>query len=450
MYRHARRLALGILAVLALAAPAAAQTSADDLATRTADTFYRLAHLFEPPQQSITIPNTFVNGTVADATQVNANFTALSSNAVNRNGGTMLGTLNSRALTPTSDATYDVGTSVLRYRDGWFSRNGSFAGTLTVTGTTSFNGVAWTWPASAGSSGQLLTTNGSGTFSFTTATVSVDPCDLRLTLTSATPVTTSDVTAATNVYVTPVRGGQCTFYDGSATWTLLTNAEVTVPVPASTVTPYDVWCRNNAGSMACDTTAWTNDTARATALALQNNVYVKTGDTTRRWVGSFRTTGVNGQTEDSITNRFVCNYYNRVRRHLLVTLAATEVYNLTTIRQLNGDATKQVNFLNCLNDFEVEAKTQVTCGNGTAGINVSSGIGLDTTTAFSGETGGVQTQAANTPIQITSDYSAFTGIGKHSLMWNEAVAVAGGNTTCYGSGSAVTNATSFLKAWVWN
>lgn len=150
MWRPIRNLTLLLLVALA-AAPVAAQTSADDLAARTTETLYRLAHLFEPPAQSITIPNTFVNGTVADATQVNANFTALSSNALNRNGGTMLGTLNSRAITPTSDATYDLGTLVLRIRHVWTS------------GTTRFGGVTWTWPAADGTSGQVFTTNGSGT-----------------------------------------------------------------------------------------------------------------------------------------------------------------------------------------------------------------------------------------------------------------------------------------------
>lgn len=43
--------------------------------------------------QGITIPNTFVNGTAADATQVNANFSSLANNALNRTAGTMTGVL---------------------------------------------------------------------------------------------------------------------------------------------------------------------------------------------------------------------------------------------------------------------------------------------------------------------------------------------------------------------
>jgi hypothetical protein len=54
--------------------------------------------------QSITIPNTFVNGTTADATQVNANFTALSANALNRAAGIFSGTATPASTTPSTSA----------------------------------------------------------------------------------------------------------------------------------------------------------------------------------------------------------------------------------------------------------------------------------------------------------------------------------------------------------
>lgn len=87
--------------------------------------------------QGITIPNTFVNGTTADANQVNANFTALSSNALNRNAGTMLGQLTSQDVIPDGNGTRDLGSTGTRFRDGWFSRNFAAGGTLTATGAAS-------------------------------------------------------------------------------------------------------------------------------------------------------------------------------------------------------------------------------------------------------------------------------------------------------------------------
>lgn len=82
--------------------------------------------------QGITIPNTFVNQTTASATQVNANFTSLAAGALNRAGGTMTGTLTAQQITPASTATYDLGTTATRFRDGWFSRTLTVGGGITA------------------------------------------------------------------------------------------------------------------------------------------------------------------------------------------------------------------------------------------------------------------------------------------------------------------------------
>lgn len=66
---------------------------------------FGLAQTFAPAQ-GITIPNTFTNDTIADAPQVNANFAALAANALNRNGGTLGGTLNLNGQTLSGAATF--------------------------------------------------------------------------------------------------------------------------------------------------------------------------------------------------------------------------------------------------------------------------------------------------------------------------------------------------------
>lgn len=459
MWRPIRKFTAALI-VTFLAAPASAQTSADDLAARTTETIYRLAHLFEPPAQSITIPNTFVNGTVADATQVNANFTALSSNALNRNGGTMLGTLNSRAVTPTSDATYDVGTNVLRFRDGWFSRNGSFGGTLAVTGaatfssTTSLGGIVYTWPGSQ-TANYFLQTNGSGTMIWAPSQLPRG-CDVRLTLTSGTPVTTADVTGAATVYVTPfVRDGggpaYCAFYDGSSAWATLAVAEVSVALGTITsALPYDIFCFNSSGSMACDApVAWTNTTTRATALALQNNVLVKSGTTTRRYMGTFHTTSTT-TTEDSAVKRDVWSYYNRVRKPILrQETTGTWSYNTATIRQAQAAAANQIEFVIGVAESVVDARVQVSYHNaGGGGVVAVVGLGLDSTTTFSGEPGGGTSQG--NPLQLHGFYSGMPAAGRHFLSWNEYVTNSGTATTFYGNGGggALTNSTSGIGGTV--
>lgn len=88
----------------------------------------------------ITVPNTFTSGTTISSSQMNANFSAVTS-ALNRTGGTMTGTLTAQQITPSSTATYDLGTSLVKFRDAWFSRNVDAGGTLSVTGNTTVGGT---------------------------------------------------------------------------------------------------------------------------------------------------------------------------------------------------------------------------------------------------------------------------------------------------------------------
>jgi hypothetical protein len=166
----------------------------------------------------------------------------------------------------------------------------------------------------------------------------------RLTLTSVTPVTTSDVTGATTLYYTPYTGDQIALYNG-ATWDLITFPEISIAIPSGTSQMYDVFIYNNGGTATLELLAWTSDTARATALVLQNGILCKTGALTRRYVGSVRTTTVSGQTEDSIVNRFLWNYYNRVPRLLQKSEATNHTYATVAYRYWNNDTTQHVNYI---------------------------------------------------------------------------------------------------------
>jgi hypothetical protein len=155
----------------------------------------------------------------------------------------------------------------------------------------------------------------------------VDPgvCQGRLTLTSGTPVDTADVASSSNIYWTPYNGNNISLYDGSSAWTTLTFAEQTIALASLTAGKlYDIFAYNNSGAIAFDAPlAWTSDTARATALTLQNGIYVKNGATTRRYLGTFRSISTT-QTCDtsvgdvvntnSVTGRLLYNHYNRVRK----------------------------------------------------------------------------------------------------------------------------------------
>jgi len=170
------------------------------------------------------------------------------------------------------------------------------------------------------------------------------PCQGRLTLTSGTPVTTSDVSAATTIYFTPFNGNKIALYSGAA-WVIYTLTERSIAVPATTDTNYDVFIYDNAGTLTLELTAWTNNTTRATALTTQDGVLVRSGATTRRYVGTVRTTGTSGQINDTGLQRFVINYYNRFRRHMRNVDNTAHTYNSSTFRAFNGDESNKIEFL---------------------------------------------------------------------------------------------------------
>lgn len=167
----------------------------------------------------------------------------------------------------------------------------------------------------------------------------------RLTLTTGVPVTVAAVTAAATVYFTPYKGDRIALYNTDGGWVFYTFTERSLSLAAYTANKnYDIWLYLNAGTLTLDSTVWTDDTTRATALTTQNGIYVKTGDATRRYLGTIRITGTIGQTEDSLTKRYVWNYYNRVLRHLYSGDATGHSYTSATYRYWNN-ATTQIQFV---------------------------------------------------------------------------------------------------------
>jgi len=205
------------------------------------------------------------------------------------------------------------------------------------------------------------------------------PCDGRLTLTTGTPVTTADVTAATTLYWAPYRGNQLALYSGSA-WVMFSQAQLSIAVPATTNQMYDVFIDYNSGTPALSLTAWTNDTTRATALTTQDGVLVLTGSTGKRFVGCMRTTGVSGQTEVSAAKCLVANYYHQLPRTLWKGNTGNYAYTTATWREANGGSNR-VEFIVPFAEYAVSLRALSTPSNGTSAVSMATAIGLDTTTA---------------------------------------------------------------------
>lgn len=218
--------------------------------------------------------------------------------------------------------------------------------------------------------------------------------EFRLTLTTGVPVTTSDVTSATTIYWTPYIGNRISLWSGTA-WQVYTSAELSLAIgTVTTQIGHDIFVYLNAGVPTLERVAWTNSSTRATALTTQNGILVKSGDATRRYVGSFLGTSTT-QTEDSVGRRYLFNYYNRVTRScgrvIDVGLGASWTYTTATWRASGGGLVTIPSggsacprwFVGVVEDA-VSVSINAMSSNSTASIERRSAYGLNTTTAPSG------------------------------------------------------------------
>lgn len=264
----------------------------------------------------------------------------------------------------------------------------------------------------------------------------------RLSLTSGTPVTTADVTAATTVYWTCGGSTSCqiSLYDG-ANWNIRTFTELSIAVPSTTNVVYDVMIQDNGSSAPTLVLAqWTNDVTRSVALATQNGVLLWTGVLTRRYVGTFRTTGITGQTEDSFAKRYLWNFYNRAMRPMYrQDPTGNWNYTTATYRQANANTANQLDFVIGVSEETVHVIYVSAFSNTGSGVPVQNGIGFDSTNSlnttqdFGGQT---YSPAAITIAQVTSTYQGIPTIGRHFLVMLE-YSTASGTTTWYGTLSAI-------------
>jgi hypothetical protein len=269
-------------------------------------------------------------------------------------------------------------------------------GSITLSSTNAVNGV-------------LATSNG-GTGS---ASWGQQYCQGRLTLTTAVPVTTADVTGATTVYFTPYNGNLFGYFDGT-NWTVKTFTQASVSLSGLTANSnYDVFGYLNGSALNIETLVWASATARATALVLQDGVWVKDGATDRRYLGTIRITGTTGQCEDSVTRRYVWNQYNRVDRTVVADSTLTSwtttvngsFERVTATGSVNTEVAGEnaVYMVIGLVDSPVYATSAafITGGNATRNAYLGMNIGSTSGTTDSGVT----------PATTTTDFMRVSAIG---------------------------------------
>lgn len=247
-------------------------------------------------------------------------------------------------------------------------------------------------------------------------------CEGRLTLTTATPVTTTDVTSAGTIYFTPYKGNRISLYNGSA-WKVYSFSELSLALTATSGKNYDVFVYDNAGTLTLELSdAWTNDTTRDDALALQDGVYVKSGSTTRRWLGTIRASGTN-VCEDSAAKRFVWNYYNRVLRAVRGTTETTDTWDYTTDawRQANANTANQFEYVAGIAEDAISVKVATGANNTGSSAIFSVGIGISSSTVNSAQVlfSGASIGVLNNFVTIESNYVGVPGMGYFSIRWLE-------------------------------
>lgn len=244
-------------------------------------------------------------------------------------------------------------------------------------------------------------------------------CNGRLTTQSNTPISTANRTAQATLYFTPYHGNKIAlFTDGR--WMIYTFTQRSIALTGLTAgANYDVFAYDNNGTVTLElSAAWASNTTRTDALTRLDGVWVKSSNTSRRYLGTFRSVTTT-TTEDSATNRFVWSYCNRAHRSFSVLdLTNTWTYNGTAWRQANASTANLVSMVIGINEALVTARVHGVPGTATALTWASVGIGIDSTTTNSALLMGGAANP-NLGMSASAEYSGYPGIGFHQLNWIE-------------------------------
>lgn len=160
----------------------------------------------------------------------------------------------------------------------------------------------------------------------------------RLTLESNQPVSINDQNNKSILYYTPYLGSKISLYNISASkWETINFTQASLTLSGLVAnTNYDIFGYNNAGSLLLESVIWSNDSTRSVALTIQNGVYCRSNDLSRRYLGTIRTVSTTA-TSDTEAQRLVWNINNKVSRKVYkVTDIGPWTYSSNTYRPLNN------------------------------------------------------------------------------------------------------------------
>jgi hypothetical protein len=285
--------------------------------------------------------------------------------------------------------------------------------------------------------GEVLTVNDAGTWFVydrfggvkSGPSMVVDPTinDFRLSGVSATPVMTADSTTLGTIFLAQYKGGDIALFDG-VNWQLATPAsEVSLAVTGRTTDlPFDIFAFLSAGVVTLEFTNWSTASARVTGLTRVDGVWTKSGDATRRYLGSCRARSATTFHQVRIGTNLPCkfdlwNVDNRVAHGFTLTGTGVDyAYATAAFRQANASTNYQTDIMVGLQEESFEAVAAAMSLTATISIIRYTGIGVDSTTVPSGLRLAAQNDAAVTgPLVSQAMITDFPAIGRHFYAWLE-------------------------------
>lgn len=295
--------------------------------------------------------------------------------------------------------------------------------------------------------------------------------DGRLTLTSGTPILTSDVTGSTSIYYALYKGNRIALYDGSA-WTNTAFAELTNTTTDNTKNPaavannsnYDLFVWNDSGTIRLGRgPAWSSDTSRGTGAGttelervngiLVNKIAITNGPGAQRgtYVGTVRSNGsatidwklgsvaANG----GAATLYVWNMYNRVNISAFVGDSTNSwTTNSTAFRASNNSTSNRVSFVAGQNeDFMTAMNNGV--ANPVDAVTASVGLGYDSTTTFI-DSPGIQ-QDPTRVLPCVAMAKTAPGLGLHFI---QAVEASNGGANATGSTFYGDSAVTYIQSGI--
>ena len=300
----------------------------------------------------IAIPNIYTPGQKLAAASLNQNFSTIYNDY---NGNITNANLSASAGIILSKLQLNPGSSALNYQttgnDAWgagLTGDSQPRIVMTSDGALQFGAGGSTVPDvefihSAAKTVQLNDTAGGPAIldlnggSIINSTVSVPNIQgLRISISSTLPLPADGT--STTIYALPYISGYIALYNASNLWVTDVVTSLSIAVPATTNTNYDVYVFDNSGTATIGLAAWSGNTPPTRGT--QNGVPYTNGSVHDRWIGCMATNGTSGTTEDSSGNRLVWNYNNQIQRPLFAQVpVSTWTYNVSTWRASNANTT---------------------------------------------------------------------------------------------------------------